>query len=165
MNESPLVFESEILVRFPDCDPFNHLNNSKYLDYFFNAREDHLLDHGFNIYQVAMEKGLGWVVILNQIAYLRPARLNERVIIQSTLLQLKEKEVLIEMRMWNQDRTVLKSLLWSQCIHYNSKTQRAEIHSPELIQFFTPFENPLPKVMNFEERLADIKNKTDTGIR
>ena len=24
--------ESTAIVRFPDCDPFNHLNNSKYID-------------------------------------------------------------------------------------------------------------------------------------
>jgi acyl-CoA thioester hydrolase len=32
------VPESEALIRFPDCDPFNHLNNSRYIDYFINAR-------------------------------------------------------------------------------------------------------------------------------
>ncbi|MGB0837938.1 MAG: acyl-CoA thioesterase, partial [Flavobacteriaceae bacterium] len=31
-------------IRFQDCDPFNHLNNGKYIDYFVNAREDHLLE-------------------------------------------------------------------------------------------------------------------------
>ena len=45
------AFESEALIRFPDCDPFNHLNNAHYLDYFINAREDHLMNGmGFNIY-------------------------------------------------------------------------------------------------------------------
>jgi acyl-CoA thioesterase FadM len=29
-------------VRFSDCDPIGHLNNVKYLDYMFNAREDHV---------------------------------------------------------------------------------------------------------------------------
>src|SRR5207237_1452464 len=93
------IWESKSLIRFPDCDPFNHLNNSRYIDYFINAREDHLLVHGFNLYKLALEKGLGWVVSLNQIAYLKPAYLNETVVIQSTLLHMKEKEVLIEMRM------------------------------------------------------------------
>lgn len=31
-----------VKVRFSDCDPIGHLNNVKYLDYMFNAREDHV---------------------------------------------------------------------------------------------------------------------------
>ena len=30
--------ESKVVVRFPDCDPFNHLHNSRYIDYYLNAR-------------------------------------------------------------------------------------------------------------------------------
>ena len=58
------IFESECLIRFSDCDPFNHLNNSRYIDYFINAREDHLLAyHDFNLYDLAKEKKLGWVAV------------------------------------------------------------------------------------------------------
>lgn len=159
MQPPSKVFESEVLIRFSDCDPFNHLNNSRYIDYFINAREDHLAEHGFNLYQLAIEKGLGWVVSLNQIAYLKPAFLNERVVIETTLLTVKEKEVLIEFRMWNKEKTILKSLLWSNCIHFNLKTQRTEVHSQELNDFFKPFENPLPVATTFEERVAELKNK------
>jgi len=34
-----------VKIRFQDCDPFNHLNNSKYIDYFINTREDQLLEY------------------------------------------------------------------------------------------------------------------------
>ena len=36
------IFSSEALIRFSDCDPIGHLNNQRYMDYFLNAREDHL---------------------------------------------------------------------------------------------------------------------------
>ena len=163
--ETSKVFESEVLIRFSDCDPFNHLNNSRYLDYFINAREDHLAERGFNLYQLALEKGLGWVVSMNQVAYLKPAFLNETVVIESTLLEMKEKEVLVEMRMWNKEKTILKSFMWTKVIHFNLKTQRTEVHSKELEEFFRPLENPLPIAMNFEERLADVKNKTAPELR
>ena len=154
------VFESEALIRFSDCDPFNHLNNSRYIDYFINAREDHLLKfHGFNMYKFAIEKGLSWVVSLSHIAYLQPAFLNETVVIQSTLLELKEKAVVVEMKMWNKEKTILKSLFWSQFTHYNLKTQKAEVHSDELKDFFKPFENRLPNDITFEVRVAELKNK------
>lgn len=159
------IFESECLIRFSDCDPFNHLNNSRYIDYFINAREDHLLAyHDFNLYDLAKEKKLGWVVTLSHIAYLKPAFLNETVVIQSMLLQVKEKEVWVEMRMWNKERNILKSLFWSQLTHFNLVTQRAEVHSQELYDLFKPFENPFPTEITFEERLAFVKNKTAAAL-
>jgi acyl-CoA thioester hydrolase len=42
MEKTPISFYT---VRFNDCDPLGHLNNSKYIDYFLNAREDHLKEH------------------------------------------------------------------------------------------------------------------------
>lgn len=48
------ILESQSLVRFQDCDPFNHLNNAAYLNYLVNAREDQLIEaYGINIYDTA----------------------------------------------------------------------------------------------------------------
>ena len=38
----PKQLESTTKIRFQDCDPFRHLNNARYTDYFMNAREDQL---------------------------------------------------------------------------------------------------------------------------
>ena len=47
----PQELESTTHIRFQDCDPFGHLNNAQYLDYFMNAREDHLLaNYAFDIF-------------------------------------------------------------------------------------------------------------------
>lgn len=150
-----------MLIRFPDCDPFNHLNNARYLDYFIIAREDHLMKyHGFNLYQYAQEKGVSWVVGQNQIAYFRPAMLMEQVIIQSTLLKWGEKELLVEMRMWNKSKTTLKALLWTKFVHFNIAKQRSETHSEELAEKFKGLENPLPEEITFEKRVEQVKGKT-----
>ena len=42
---------SKAKIRFIDCDPIGHLNNSKYLDYMLNAREDHVEDYYGFTYQ------------------------------------------------------------------------------------------------------------------
>src|ERR1700748_71138 len=106
MKEIQTTWETEYLIRFPDCDPFNHLNNSRYIDYFINAREDQLLKYyQFSPYDYARKKGISWVVTQNQIVYLKPATLMETVVVQSTILQLRQKDLLVEMRMWNMDKT------------------------------------------------------------
>src|ERR1700729_3840566 len=102
MNEFIRKPESEHSIRFQDCDPFNHLNNARYLDYFINAREDHLTKYyHFNLYEYVKQTGKGWVTAQNQIAYFSPATIMENVIIQSALLRMGEKDILVEMHMWN----------------------------------------------------------------
>lgn len=150
--------ESTVLIRFPDCDPFNHLNNSRYIDYFINAREDHLYkNYQFHIYQYAQEKLLSWVVSQNQIAYLRPAMLMEKVVIQSHVLKFGQRDILVEMTMWDTEKKSLKAILWSTFTHYNFKTRKSEIHSQELTDRFKPIEDPLGKEMSFEERVQELK--------
>lgn len=160
MSSPSKVWESKALIRFPDCDPFNHLNNARYIDYFINAREDHILANlNLNIYHYAAQNGMGWVVSKNQIAYLKPAFLMETVLIDSTLLRLGERDVFVEMKMWNDRKDKLKAVLWSNFVYINMKTQKPEKHSPELMELFEPFENPLPAAISFEERIEQLRNK------
>lgn len=42
IKDPPKELESIAVARFQDCDPFSHLNNARYIDYFLNAREDQL---------------------------------------------------------------------------------------------------------------------------
>jgi YbgC/YbaW family acyl-CoA thioester hydrolase len=157
--------ESTVLVRFPDCDAFNHLNNARYLDYFMNAREDHILkEYGLNVYQYAAEKSVSWVVRQSQISYLRPAMLMEEVVIQSTLLHWGEKAIQVEMRMWDKSRTILKSLLWAHFTHVNMKTMRSETHSEELTARFISLVNPLAETTNFDDRIIALKGKTANDL-
>jgi len=76
MTELKKVLESKAKIRFHDCDPFNHLNNSRYIDYIVTARGDQLIDnYNFDIYQLAREQGIGWVTAQTQISYFSPAYL------------------------------------------------------------------------------------------
>lgn len=152
------VPESFQLIRFPDCDPFNHLNNSRYIDYFINAREDHLrTHHQFEIYSYAQKTGKSWVVSQNQIAYLTPANLMETVVIESTILELNESDILVEMRMWDEKKTRIKSFLWTQFVHIDMRELKRVNHDQALIDKFSEFVNPLEKAKNFEERLVELK--------
>ncbi len=38
------ILESTVRIHYQDCDPFNHLNNSKYIDYIVAARTEQLLE-------------------------------------------------------------------------------------------------------------------------
>lgn len=158
MHFSEKLPESTLKIRFPDCDPFNHLNNSKYIDYMINAREDQLAAHyNFDIYTLAREKQLSWVVAQNQIAYLTPAVLMETVSIQTRLLSYEDKSLVFEALMWNENKTSIKALLWSKLVHFNFRTQKSEVHAADLTELFKQVVNPVSGASTFEERLKGLK--------
>jgi acyl-CoA thioester hydrolase len=137
------ILKSFRKIRFQDCDPFNHLNNSKYIDYFINAREDQILEnYGLDIFSIAEKQGLSWVVASHQINYLKPAFLMETVLIESLLLKYSSKSLLVEMSMWDENHQVLKSVLWTYFIHFNLRSQKPEQHSKELTGLFETVVQP-----------------------
>lgn len=146
------------------CDPFNHLGNTRYLDYFINAREDHVLhSYGFDIYDYASKTGESWVVAQNQIAYLSPARAMEKVFIRSSILEWNSSDVLVEMQMWNETCSRIKALLWTRYVHVNLRTQKRATHSEYLNRLFQPWENSLPRKTMFEERVKSFKEAPSGG--
>ncbi len=153
------VLESNMKIRFHDCDTFNHLNNSRYLDYIMTARGDQLIEHyDFDIYKLAQQKGIGWVTAQTQISYLYPAFLMEEVVIETQLISAKEKSLQFEACMWNHDKTVLKAVLWTKLVHFNLVKNTSHQHTEELMQFFKQIVNPVGE-LSFDERVTQLKQK------
>jgi YbgC/YbaW family acyl-CoA thioester hydrolase len=127
--------ESFYTVRFNDCDPFRHLNNARYIDYFLNAREDHLRDYyQFDLASV-YKKGMGWVVMQHDITYLRPASYNEKVCICTGLLDAGNEHLLVEMLMMDEKQSQIKSLMHTRFIPISLSTGKREPHTPEFMEF------------------------------
>lgn len=155
----PKIVESQAKIRFQDCDPFNHLNNGKYTDYFMNHREDELItNYDIDIYKMAKLIGRSWVSSSNQIAYLKPALLMETVTIESQLINFDDSNLKAEMRMYNEDKSHLKAIIWCGFAHFNLLKQKRETHSEDMMQLFSDIVNPV-RALTFEERLLQIKSK------
>lgn len=158
MSLKPQVLESTGLIRFQDCDPYRHLNNIKYIEYFINAREDQILrEYKLDIYQLAKEKLVGWVVGEHQISYISPALLMEKVVFQTRVIDFTEKTLKLECVMLDEHKKVLKCLLWSTLVHINLKTSFSEKHSTELMNLFSNVVLPLDE-NHFSERILSLKN-------
>lgn len=126
---------SEYVIRFSDCDPFGHLNNARYLDYFLNAREDHLKTYYDMDLRDFYQQGLSWVVAGHEILYLRPANYNERVVIYSSLIQLAQDTLLVELTMLDEKESHHKSILWTRFVPVGVKTGRKEMHPQSFMDF------------------------------
>ena len=102
-------------IYFQDCDMLGHLNNSRYLDYFLNAREDHTTAHySLNMGVLAREQHAAWVVTKHHISYLKPARQGVEVRICSQLIHFDNSNLVLEMQMRDETGTRLLALLWSE---------------------------------------------------
>lgn len=138
MNLNP---SSTHKIRFNDCDLFGHLNNSRYLDYFINAREDHLKDYYDLDLSAYYKDGLGWVVGSHEIAYRKPARYNETVTIQSTLLAVTPDQLHVETFMIGCEPIQLKAIMRTRLIPVNIKTGKKEQHPASFTQWAKLLEN------------------------
>jgi len=153
------VLESKTKVRFQDCDPFNHLNNAKYIDYFINAREDQVADnYDLDIHKLAATEGICWVVGSNQISYLRPVFTMETITVETKLINYTANSIQVELLMYNEQKTELKAVMWSSFVHFDLKTKRAIEHAAKYLELFENVKVPIGE-KTFEERIIAVKSK------
>lgn len=132
----PKQTTSKSVIRFQDCDPMRHLNNAKYFDYFFNAREDQLPKlYGFNVSDFFREYKTAWVAYSQKISYVRSALPGEIVTIHSQIIYANPNTVVVEYWMSDEADKQLKSILWTTLKYVDLKTQRTTNHQPELQEF------------------------------
>jgi len=147
-------------IRFNDCDPFGHLNNSRYIDYFLNAREDHLVVHYQFSFPEWIKKGLGWVVTNNEISYLKPANAYETVCIRTSLIEYAESQLLVEAIMTDEKQQQIKAVQWTRFVFVNIQAGKKEKHPADLMEWVMSLKNDQVEASaGMKVRLAQLLNK------
>jgi len=150
--------ESKKRIQYHDCDPFNHLNNSRYIDYIMGARTEQILEqYSFDTARLLHERGIGWVAAQTQISYFAPASWMEMVTIESRLIHFSESSLLVEAFMWDEHKTNIKAVMWAKLVHFDVKAQKSNKHSEDLMKLFAEINNPLEAASTFEERVQDLR--------
>lgn len=159
--------ESRMLIRFQDCDPLRHLNNAKYFDYFFNAREDQLPKvYGVEMKDLIQAFEAFWVVYNHHIAYLRPANLGEWVRINTRLIGFDSHTLVVEYQMADDNKSHLKTLMWTTFKYVGMNTSRTKQHSEEVKAYLNAMLYPdVPHHPEyFGQRVKNVKNTLQTHI-
>lgn len=158
MNRQPHL---ESLIRFPDCDPFGHLNNAKYLTYFVNAREDHVREYyGFDTYAHARATGKSWVVRSANVAFAVPALNNDRVRISTQLIGLSAGQLRIEGIM--ESPRGIHSVSWVALTYVDTTTGRPLKHEPDLQELFDNLLAPVEEDSDIEARVRALRRSRKT---
>lgn len=130
----PKLLESLVKIRFGDCDPFGHLHNTRYLDYMQNTRFDQV-EAAYD-YQTFMPDNHNWMSTKNQIVYLAPAVMDERVRIQTRLIDATRRLLTVEAMMLNEEGTQLKAVLWMEFMFMQLYPVRPARHPEALMTLF-----------------------------
>jgi YbgC/YbaW family acyl-CoA thioester hydrolase len=146
-------------IRWQDCDPFGHLNNARYLNYFLDARDEHLRHaYGFDIQAYAAQKHAGWVVSTHKIAYLGSARPGEVVLVRSRLIGLTADTLHVEAVMTDYEEMRPKAVLSSSFRHVDLRTGKPTKHDDDIRAFLDSIlvEGNLGTIP-FEERVMQLR--------
>jgi acyl-CoA thioester hydrolase len=161
----PKETESRVVIRFQDCDPLQHLNNAKYFDYFFNAREDQVPKlYGLEMIDMIHKYKAAWVVYNHNISYVRPAKVGEWIRIMSRLLWYNHNTVILEYYMTDDSKKELKTILWTTMRYVTIKEGRSTDHSGAVLDFLkATSENLDISQISISERVKTLKQKIAEG--
>ncbi|MBW8361703.1 MAG: acyl-CoA thioesterase [Kaistella sp.] len=150
-----MITSSKVKIRFIDCDPIGHLNNSKYLDYMLNAREDHVDEHyEINYAELVKESGCTLIAIQNEIAYLKEVKYNEVLTVSSKIIEIQGRTAKIEIIM--EDEKKIRAVLWCTVIYFNLKTRASENIPPKYLDIFKRFLIEIPE-KDFQSRVLTLR--------
>ncbi len=157
----PKFVESKAIIRFQDCDPLGHLNNSRYFDYFFNSREDQVPQvYEINPVSFFQKYDTNWVVYNHQIAYLRSAMPGEWIHVYSSAIYYDMDTKVTEYYMTDENKKVLKAVLWTISKYVDGKTGKRTNHQQEVLDFLKAIVVPDFDYHHhyFNDRIKEIKN-------
>lgn len=167
MRDYPTETESRVIIRFQDCDPLKHLNNAKYFDYFFNAREDQVPKlYGVEFLDFIHSFGAVWVVYNHHIAYLKPANMGEWVRIKSRIIWFDETTMVVEYLMLNDHGTHLKTLMWTTLKYVGMNTSTTVKHPEPVLNYLKAIQHPGADYHphRFDERVQEVKKSVRTMV-
>lgn len=95
------IFETEIRVRPDDIDMFNHVHNSRYLDFVLAARYEQMRDEYKMPWEAFTELGYGWVVSRVTMNLKRPLYMNDVMLIRTGVLNMQAKGCSVQFEILN----------------------------------------------------------------
>ncbi len=131
------IFESELIVRPDDIDMFNHVHNSKYLDYVLAARYEQM-DRFYGMsWEKFAEQGYGWVVSKVTISFKRALKMGDQMLIRTGILDISEKGCEVQFEIINKKTGKIASDGVFEYVMIDLKTQRSCKVTQEMIAAYS----------------------------
>ncbi|WP_316767286.1 acyl-CoA thioesterase [Pedobacter frigiditerrae] len=131
------IFETELNVRPDDIDMFNHVHNSKYLDYVLAARYEQMDKFYGMSWQSFTEQGFGWVVAKVIINFKRPLKLGDQMLVRTGILEMNEKGSNVQFEIINKATGKVSSDGIFEYVMIDLTTQRSCKVTEEMIKAYS----------------------------
>ena len=129
-------FTSEIPVRPDDIDMFQHVHNSRYLDYIQAARYDQMV----RCYKMSIEEffimGLGFVVKKAELNFKRPLIMGDVMLISTQVLTIDGSDISVQFEIVNKKKEKICCDGIMTYTMINLKTARSEKMPSEIQEKF-----------------------------
>jgi acyl-CoA thioester hydrolase/thioesterase-3 len=130
-------FTSEGKVRPDDIDMFQHVHNSKYLDYVLAARYEQMeTAYGMSMEQF-MAEGYGWVVKTAHVNFIRPLNLGETFTVTTGIESINEKGARVSYEIVSLKTGKVSSDGWCDYVLIDLKTGRSRTLTEEMIKKYS----------------------------
>ena len=137
MSQNYSRFTTTLKVRPDDIDMFNHVHNSKYLDYVLAARYEQMDKFYGMSWEKFEELGYGWVVSKVSISFKRPLKMGDQMIIRTGILEMNEKGSNVQFEIVNKKTGKVSSDGIFEYVMIDLKTQRSCKVTPEMIAAYS----------------------------
>lgn len=124
------IHETSLRVRYSETDQMGYVYYGQYASYFEVARVEALRTAGIS-YKSLEESGIMMPVLEYSIRYLRPARYDEELFVQTRIPELPQSRIRFEYETYNIDRALLNRA-HTELVFMDAKTRRP-VRVPELV--------------------------------
>lgn len=131
------IFETELRVRPDDIDMFNHVHNSKYLDYVLAARYDQMNEFYKMPWEYFTKIGFGWVVSRVDIQFKRALRMDDVMRVRTGILTINERGCTVQFEIINKKTNKLSADGIFEYVMIDLKTNRGSKVTPEMIEAYS----------------------------
>lgn len=131
------IFETELNVRPDDIDMFNHVHNSKYLDYVLAARYEQMEKFYGMSWEDFQKQGYGWVVAKVNIHFKRALKMGDKMLVRTGILEMTEKGSSVQFEIINIKTGKVAADGIFEYIMIDLATQRSCKVTPEMITAYS----------------------------
>jgi len=115
--------ETELVVRFYELDPYEHVNHSVYIQYFEAARVEWLTAVGFAL-ETLKKDGVQLVVTELHTRYLGSAGPSERLTVESELVELRRASMTFDQRIRRGDELLVTQTITAATVSQTGRPIR-----------------------------------------
>ena len=130
--------EFPVRVYWEDTDAGGIVYHANYLKFTERGRSDLLRGIGIDQQKMMQDQALNFVVKDCNIEFLKPARLEDQLRVQTTLLEMKSATLRLQQDIFNDDEILTKSTVRIACLKKNGRPAR---FSPQIKESFASLAN------------------------